>query len=269
MISIMRVRAVGIAGAIAILTAAGGADGQSLARRIADAPNGKVRLEFAARPDLCGTGNYVSRGNRNRTQWDSDWSEDVEYTEECMRSPVRLVVTKSGGQVVRIRTYVGGRWRPSVGTVTSIGQVSTREAVDYLMSLANTSSSSKIGSEAIFPMTLADSVEIWPGLLRLARDQSRPSSIRTQSVFWLSQIAGESITANLAALTGDAAVDRDVREQAVFALSQRPHSEGVPALISIARTNRDPEIRKKALFWLGQSRDPRALALFEEILSRR
>jgi HEAT repeat protein len=55
----------------------------------------------------------------------------------------------------------------------------------------------------------------------------------------------------------------------VFALSQRPSKEGVPALIEIAKSNRDPEIRKNALFWLGQSHDPRALALFEEILSRR
>ena len=31
----------------------------------------------------------------------------------------------------------------------------------------------------------------------------------------------------------------------------------------------DPEIRRKALFWLGQSEDPRALALFEELLTRR
>src|SRR5687768_15582594 len=267
MMTMMRARAFLAAGGVVILTAAT-ADAQSLARRIADAPNGKVRLEFAARPDLCGTGNYVSRGQNHRMSWDSDQSEDVEYTEECMRSPVRVVVTKSGGQVVRIRTYVGGRWRPAVGTVTSIGPVSTREAVDYLMSVANTSST-KIGSEAIFPMTLADSVEIWQGLLRMARDQSRPNGIRTQAVFWLSQTAGDAITSNLAELTGDAAVDREVREQAVFALSQRPRSEGVPALINIARTNRDPEIRKKALFWLGQSRDPRALALFEEILSRR
>ena len=267
MLTMMRARASLIAGAVTIL-AASAAGGQSLARRIADAPNGKVRLEFAAKPDLCGTGNYVSHGRNNRMSWDSDYSEDVEYTEDCVTGPVRLVITKSGGQVVKIRPYVGGRWRPIVGTVTSIGPVSTREAVDYLMSLAN-SSSTKVGSEAIFPMTLADSVEIWQGLLRLARDDSKPHGVRTQSVFWLSQIAGESITANLAELTGDAAVDREVREQAVFALSQRPRSEGVPALINIARTNRDPEIRKKALFWLGQSRDPRALALFEEILSRR
>lgn len=267
MIATMRARACLIAGAATIFVV-GAADGQSLARRIADAPNGKVRLEFAAKPDLCGTGSYVSHGRHNRMSWDSDYSEDVEYTEDCVTGPVRLVITKSGGQITKIRPYVGGRWRPTVGTVTSIGPVSTREAVDYLMSVAN-SSSTKVGSEAIFPMTLADSVEIWQRLLRLARDDSRPHGIRTQSVFWLSQIAGESITANLAELTGDAAVDREVREQAVFALSQRPRSEGVPALINIARTNRDPEIRKKALFWLGQSRDPRALALFEEILSRR
>jgi HEAT repeat protein len=185
-----------------------------------------------------------------------------------MHTPVRVVLSKSGGQLVKIRTYVGGRWRPPVGTVTSIGPVSTREATDYLMSLAS-SGSSKIGSEAIFPMTLADSVEIWPALLRLARDESRPNGIRTQSVFWLGQIAGETITRNLADLTGEQAVDREVRKQAVFALSQRPQRDGVPALIQIARTNRDPEIRKTALFWLGQSRDPRALALFEEILSRK
>ena len=66
----------------------------------------------------------------------------------------------------------------------------------------------------------------------------------------------------------DRATDRDVREQAVFALSQRPHDEGVPALIRIAREKADPELRKKAIFWLGQSDDPRALALFEELLTK-
>jgi HEAT repeat protein len=60
--------------------------------------------------------------------------------------------------------------------------------------------------------------------------------------------------------------DLEVREHAVFALSQRPAEEGVPALIRIARTNPHPELRRKALFWLGQSEDPRALTLFEEIL---
>jgi len=257
-----------IVGLVTVLVTAGSATGQSLSRRIAQAPDGKVRLEFAARPDVCGHGNFISRGGNSRMNWDSDRLEDVEYAEDCASSPVRLVLEKRGGQVERLRTYVGGRWRAPVGKVTDLGKVSTRDATEYLLSLAN-SSSAQPAREAIFPLTLADSVVVWPELLRIARDQSRPNEIRTQSVFWLSQIAGESITANLAALTGDAAMDREVRKQAVFALSQRPSREGVPALIEIAKSNRDPEIRKNALFWLGQSHDPRALALFEEILSRR
>jgi HEAT repeat protein len=60
--------------------------------------------------------------------------------------------------------------------------------------------------------------------------------------------------------------DREVRKQAVFALSQRSANQGVPALIRIARTSSDPELRRTAIFWLGQSDDPRAIDLFEEIL---
>ena len=81
--------------------------------------------------------------------------------------------------------------------------------------------------------------------------------------------AGDAATQGLDSLVSDENGDRDIREHAVFALSQRPKEEGVPILIRIAKTNKDPEIRRRALFWLGQSEDPRALALFEEILTKR
>ena len=54
--------------------------------------------------------------------------------------------------------------------------------------------------------------------------------------------------------------------------SERVHTYASDALlgpgsvIRIARSNPHPELRKTALFWLGQSEDPRAIALFEEIL---
>jgi HEAT repeat protein len=60
-----------------------------------------------------------------------------------------------------------------------------------------------------------------------------------------------------------------VRKRAVFALSQRPKEESVPALLRIAKAHRDPEMRRSAIFWLGQSNDPRALAQFEELLVSR
>ena len=62
--------------------------------------------------------------------------------------------------------------------------------------------------------------------------------------------------------------ETEVRKQAVFALSQLPKDESVPKLIEVARTHRDAAVRKQAMFWLGQSRDPRALTFFEQILTR-
>jgi len=86
---------------------------------------------------------------------------------------------------------------------------------------------------------------------------------------WLGQAAGDKATESLSTLAATDTMDREVREQVVFALSQRPRAEGIPALIKVARSNRDPGIRKKALFWLGQSNDPRALELFEELLTKK
>jgi HEAT repeat protein len=60
-----------------------------------------------------------------------------------------------------------------------------------------------------------------------------------------------------------------VKKKAVFALSQLPKDEGVPLLIDQSRNNKNPAVRKQAMFWLGQSKDPRALKFFEEILTRR
>jgi hypothetical protein len=40
----------------------------------------------------------------------------------------------------------------------------------------------------------------------------------------------------------------------------------VPKLIEVARNNKNAVVRKQAMFWLGQSNDPRALKFFEEVL---
>ena len=60
--------------------------------------------------------------------------------------------------------------------------------------------------------------------------------------------------------------DTEVKKRAVFALSQLPKDEGVPLLIKVARTNTNPAVRKQAMFWLGQSKDPRAVEFFAEML---
>jgi len=241
------------------------AEGQSIASRVAAVRDGKFRMTFASKPDVCGFGSSISRGGgNNRMNWNSDSSPDVVYDEGCSHSPVRLVLTIDRGQITKLRTYVGGRWRPATSETTDIGAVSTKAATDYLLSLAS-SDAGRIGREAILPATLADSVNIWPQLFRVARDNSVPGETRKQAVFWIGQAPSDVVAPDRDGKGND---DEEVKKQAVFALSQRRNGEAVPALIEVARNNRDPEVRRSALFWLGQSGDPRAISLFEEILRK-
>ncbi|OLC45007.1 MAG: hypothetical protein DMD29_02380 [Gemmatimonadetes bacterium] len=243
---------------------------QDLGRQIARAPDGEVRVAFAARPGVygdgrnviawdCGTGRCRQVQGNYSDDWDNDWRSS------CDSGPVRVVLAVRGGTVTRAKVHVGGRWPAAAAGVTDLGTVSTQVATAYLLGLAGTATG-EVGSAAVFAATLADSVTVWPDLLRLARSPQVVEHTRRSAVFWLGQAAGEAATRGLADLVDDSTGSREVRNAAVFALSQRPRDEGVPALIRVVRTNRDPDVRRKALFWLGQSGDPRALALFEELL---
>lgn len=101
-------------------------------------------------------------------------------------------------------------------------------------------------------------------LVRIARTGGGPHA-RGQALFWLAQRAGRKAVGTIGdAIENDP--DTQVKTRAVFALSQLPNDEGVPKLIEVARTHRNPKVRQQAFFWLGQTRDPRALKFFEEIL---
>ena len=229
---------------------------QTMAQRVAQAPDGTVRMSFTARPGVCGNGRNIST-SRGSDEWESG----------CESGPVRVALTVRAHGVVTIRTYVGGRWRAAASGVTDLGDVSARQASDFLLTLAG-KVDGQGGRDAIFPATLADSAVVWPRLIAIARDPGTPRETRKQAVFWLGQAAEAEATRGLDSLVNQDSLDRSVKEQAVFALSQRPNGESVPALVRVARTNRDPAIRKKALFWLAQSDDPRAVSLFEELLRK-
>ncbi|MGH7533680.1 MAG: HEAT repeat domain-containing protein, partial [Gemmatimonadales bacterium] len=174
-----------------------------------------------------------------------------------------VALTLSGGTITGIDTRVGGHW--AAGRAGDLGQVGAAQASDYFLGLAERVPGT-VGKRAILPAALADSAVTWPRLLGIARNERFDRDRRREATFWVGQAAESAATKGLDTLATDESGDREVREAAVFALSQRPRNEGIPILVHIATTNRDPDIRKKALFWLGQSDDPRALAVFEQIL---
>jgi hypothetical protein len=238
---------------IAISLLSRGAAAQSLERRLAAVDSGTVHLSFAARPGVCGHGNQSFDSDQHDGEWEAD----------CESQPVRVALRISGHRVVDLHTYVGGRWRTG-SSARDLGTVRPQEAAAYFLGLAQ--EKNELSGDPVLPASLADSVTIWPALLRLARNSRLSDERRRTAVFWLGQAAGAAVDGALDSIARDNDTDREVRKQAVFALSQRSSAEAVPALIRIARTSPDPELRKSALFWLGQSEDPRALDLFEEIL---
>src|SRR4051812_7196509 len=207
---------------------------QNLEHRVSTVASGTLRMSFAARPGVCGNGtNNISVGDE-----DADWASD------CEPGPVRIALRVSDHQVVGLRTYVGGHWRVA-GAATDLGMVRPQEAAAYLLSLA--ANARELDGDPLLPATLADSVTVWPSLLKIARDSSLPLGRRRGAVFWLSQAAETAAGNALDSVVGDPSGDREVRKQAVFALSQRSPGEGVPRLIHIVQSNPDPELRKSAL----------------------
>jgi HEAT repeat protein len=177
---------------------------------------------------------------------------------------VRIVATVGDGAIIRLRAYVGPERTGVGGDRVDLGRVSVDDAVDLLTRLVE-QGDGRAASDAVVPIVLADSIDPWPKLLRFARNDRLTKSVRSTTAFWLARGAGYVLGVN----DRDRSDDDDVRAQAVFALSQQPRETAVPQLIEIVQHSTRPAVRAQALFWLGQSGDPRAIDVFEEILRRR
>ena len=139
------------------------------------------------------------------------------------------------------------------------------DSIDWLNTLATGDSSRRLANNATMAIALHGDQQATDRLIALARS-ARSSDVRGTALFWLAQRAGDKAVGTITQALEDP--ETEVRKQAVFALSQLPTDEGVPKLIEVARTHRDVAVRKQAMFWLGQSRDPRALTFFEQILTQ-
>jgi hypothetical protein len=126
--------------------------------------------------------------------------------------------------------------------------------------------SDNIRDKAMFGLSVSPDPDAITTLIDAAKND-KSTRVRGQALFWLAHKAGQRETAAISS-----AIDNDpdvaVKKKAVFALTQIPKDEGVPKLIEVAKTNRSPEVRKQAMFWLGQSKDPRAIEFFREILAK-
>ena len=145
-----------------------------------------------------------------------------------------------------------------------IGQARGQAGFSTLRSMLDRETAADIRRTLVQAISRSRAPEATPVLLSIARTDKDPN-VRGEALFWLAQSAGKAAAADItAAIENDP--DTKVQERAVQALSQLPKDDGVPLLINLARTHKNPKVRERAMFWLGQSKDPRAAKFFEEIL---
>ncbi|MDH5642569.1 MAG: HEAT repeat domain-containing protein [Gemmatimonadota bacterium] len=103
-------------------------------------------------------------------------------------------------------------------------------------------------------------------LLRVLRDSEEDVELRKQALFWVMQM--RDVDLDLGQLYEEFQ-DREIRQQLMMAAGQRPNDDGaIEFLIGVARNEEDPEVRNQAIFWLGQTRNPRAVEALREIINR-
>src|SRR5690606_17899252 len=102
-------------------------------------------------------------------------------------------------------------------------------------------------------------------LLSIAKDRNENIEVRKQALFFAGM--SDLSTTDLLEVYNSMPDDPELRRHMLIVLGQRMEDESaVTHLLQIARTEKDPEIRRTALFWLSQSDDPRVTEMLEELL---
>jgi hypothetical protein len=212
---------------------------------------------------LEGHGAFTIRGDHDRP-WGGTLSLEGDET-------IVVLFRAEQGRLDRIRSYSAGCALDGGGLpVVWLTNVRPAESVGLLRSLAGSGASEdepgrrRVEEAALAALSFHADPSALDALISLAR-RDVSGHVRGQALFWLAQRAGSKVAAVITRAIEDDP-ETEVKKRAVFALSQLPHDEGVPLLIDTARKNRNPAVRKQAMFWLGQSNDPRALDFFAEVL---
>ena len=151
--------------------------------------------------------------------------------------------------------------------ISCLGWARGRHGVDVLQRLATGDADMRVRERAVSALASSREPETAEWLIGFAKT-APDTNLRARAVGDLGRKSGPAVVAALTGIVHDER-DQTVRRRAFSALAAMPDGEGVPALIALAKTASDAETRKQAMLALEHSRDPRASALFEEMLAGR
>jgi len=243
---------------------------QTLADRVAGANDARVQFSYASRADVCGNGRTFIQVAGN--SWYGSWN-DGDRRDSCVAGPVRVVLDRAGREVISIATFVGPLPTEATTGVTDLGRVRASDAAQYLLGLAERAEG-RVSRDAILPAMIADSVDVSPRLLAIARNPNSARETRRSAINWLARPidAGEraagDIAAALLAIAKDDNDNQSVRQSALRTLARLEHGAGTAPLMDLARDASRTWTAREALSALTSSGDPRARVYLRDVVRR-
>jgi HEAT repeat protein len=151
--------------------------------------------------------------------------------------------------------------------IFSIGSSEDESSFPTLKSLYESVGPIELRKQIVFAVSISKDKDATAFLITLAKNEP-DTEVRKSAIFWMAQKAGQRTLQVLGDIVTGKDENTEVQKAALFAISQRPKDEAIPFLIKVARTHPSAQVRKQAIFWLGQTGDPRAADFLEEILTK-
>jgi len=147
-----------------------------------------------------------------------------------------------------------------------LGQRRSGDNTEFLRSLYSRLTNEDLKEKILFSLSQQKGAGNEQWLMNIAVNPKEDIELRKKALFWAGQ-SGVAIS-EISKLY-DRMGDSEMREQVIFVLSQRQHDPAaMDKLFDVAKNEKDPELRKKAIFWLGQSRDPRVQQFLIDLINR-
>ena len=237
--------------------------GSDLARRVASAPDGLVKMTYASRDGICGDGrsfigDAASRGP-GLSIWFSDGMSMTTMTGDigarCQSGPVRLLLVVRDHSVIDVQPFVGPPSAATERAGTDLGTVAVRDVSRYMLDLAATGRR-ETARNAILAASIADSVRIASSLATMARNKSLGVVVREQTLRWLGRVSDHEGDRDAMQVAHTILEDRDdrtdIRERAIRVIGE-DESGGPAYLRSVYGRIEDSALRERIVRVVGET----------------
>jgi len=152
--------------------------------------------------------------------------------------------------------------------IIGLGQRSSPGTYEFLRSLYDRLTDDELKESTMHSIVYSygENAKAWlRGIVLSGGDEGESPELRTIALY----LAGEKgyiTTSELAGLY-DRLTEPEMREQVIYVLGHSDDPEAMDKIMEIARSEKDSDLRRSAIFWIGYSGDDRAVKFLEELIN--